>query len=227
VVVNQRRLCPRCSCVVAIQDITCRRCGQELRGGIERTRADRFEVVFRVVHAVGGVVVGLLYFLARGSDLELLAGPILVVLLASLAVHYRRRPQYRVIKARRRTRRLRRKRVAVVAPAGNPLPGGTVRIFGTVAWVAENRVDEIIVRTDSPVKTTGNDRSNLLALAPIEPGDMFTTLLELGRMRVGIWFLDPAFLSVRRINVRAHRRLRPSLSLGEGTVFVTSSRSIG
>ena len=115
----------------------------------------------------------------------------------------------------------------MVAPAGNPLPGGTVRILGTVAWVAENRVDEIIVRTDSPVKTTGNDRSNLLALAPIEPGDMFTTLLELGRMRVGIWFLDPAFLSVRRINVRAHRRLRPSLSLGEGTVFVTSSRSIG
>ena len=189
---------------------------------MERTRADRFEVVFRVVHAVAGVSVGLLYFFARGSDLELLAGPMFAVVLASFAVHYRRRPQYPVIKARRRTHRLKRKRVTVVAPAGNPLSGGTARILGTVAWVAESRVDEIIVRTDSPVRTTGNDRSNLLALAPIEPGDMFTTLLDLRRMRVGIWFLDPAFLSVPRINVRARRRLRPSLSLGEGMVFVTN-----
>ena len=182
--------------------------------------------MFRVVHTVAGVFSGLLYFFARGSDLEFLGGAIFAVVLASLAVHYRRRPQYPVVKARRRTRRLKRKRVTVVAPAGNPLSGGTVRILGTVAWVAESRVDEIIMRTDSPVKTTGNDSSNLLALAPIEPGDMFTTLLELGRMRVGIWFLDPAFLSVRRINVRARRRLRPSLSIGEGTVLMTDGRSI-
>jgi len=178
--------------------------------------------VFRVVHAVAGVSTGLLYFFARGSDLELLAGPMFAVVVASFAIHYRRRPQYPVIKARRRTHRLKRKSVTVVAPAGNPLSGGTVHILGTVAWVAESRIDEVIVRTDTPVRTTGNDRSNLLALAPIESGDMFTTLLDFRRMRVGIWFLDPAFLSVRRINFRARRRLRPSLLLGEGMVFVTS-----
>jgi len=182
--------------------------------------------MFRVVHTLAGVFSGLLSFLARDSEWGFLGGAIFAVVLASLAVHYRRRPQYPVVKARRRTHRLKRKRVTVVAPAGNPLSGGTVRILGSVAWVSENRVDEIIVRTDSPVNTTENDRSNLLALAPIEPGDMFTTLLDLGRMRVGIWFLDPAFLSVRRINVRARRRLRPSLSLGEGMVYVTNGRSI-
>jgi len=194
---------------------------------VDRTRGDRFEVVFRVVHALAGAFAGLMYLLARGSDLEFLGGAIFAVVLVSFAVHYRRRPQYPVIKARRRTRRLRRKRVTVVAPTGNPLSGGTVRILGTVAWVAESRLDQIIVRTDSPLKTTGNDRSNLLALVPIEPGDMFTKLLDLGRMRVEILFLDPAFLSARRINFRARRRLRPSLSIGQGIVSVTNGRSTG
>ena len=194
---------------------------------MDRTRGDRFEVVFRVVHALAGAFAGLMYLLARGSDLEFLGGAIFAVVLVSFAVHYRRRPQYPVIKARRRTRRLRRKRVTVVAPTGNPLSGGTVRILGTVAWVAESRLDQIIVRTDSPLKTTGNDRSNLLALVPIEPGDMFTKLLDLGRMRVEILFLDPAFLSARRINFRARRRLRPSLSIGQGIVSVTNGRSTG
>ncbi len=225
--ISERRLCPRCASVVAIQDTICRRCGLELRGGVDRSRVDRFEVVWRVVHAAAGVFAVLASVFGRGSDLEFLGQVTFVVVLASFAVHYRRRPQYPVIKARRRSRRLKRKHVVVLAPADNPLSGRTVRIPGTVAWVAESRLDEIIVRTDATVKTTGNDRSNLLALAPIEPGDMFTTLLDLGRMHVGIWFLDPAFLSVRRINVRARRRLRPSLSLGEGTVLVTNGRSIG
>ena len=223
-VVSQRRLCPRCSCVVAIQDTTCRRCGQELRGGIEHTRADRFEVVFRVVHAVAGVFVVLLSFYARGSDLEFFGWVVLVVVTVSFAVHYRRRPQYPVIKARRRTRRLKRKRVTVVASAGGPLSGKTVRILGVVAWVAESRLDQMIVRTDSAVITTGNERSDLLALVPVEPGDMFTTLLDVGRMSVEIWFLDPHRLSVGRINVRARRRLRPSMSLGAGAVLVMSTR---
>ena len=222
--VGPRRLCPRCGCVVAIQESGCRRCGLELQGGVERTRADRFEVVFRVVHAVAAVFASLMYIFARGSDLEFVGGAILAVVGVSFAVHYRRRPQYPVIKARRRTRRLKRKRVTVLAPAGSPLSRQTVRILGTVAWVAESRIDQIIVRADSAVKTTGNDESNLLALAPVEPGDMFTTLLDAGRMSVGIWLLDPRFLSVRRINVRARRRLRPSLSLGPGVVLVTNSQ---
>ena len=225
--IGQRRLCPRCNSVVAIQDVICRRCGLELRGGVERPRVDRFEVVFYLVHASAGVFATLMYVFARGSDLEFLGLAIFGVVLVSFRVHYGRRPQYPVIKARRRTRRLMRKQVVVLAPVENPLSARTIRIPGTVAWVAQHHLDEIIVRTDSPVKTTGNDRSNLLALAPIEPGDMFTTLLDLGRMRVGIWFLDPAFLSVRRINVRARRRLRPSLSIGEGTVLMTTGRSIG
>jgi len=180
--------------------------------------------VFRVVHAVAGVLALLVSFYARGSDLEFLGQTVLAVVTISFAVHYRRRPQYPVIKARRRTRRLKRKRVAVFASAGGPLSRKTVRILGAVAWVAESRLDQIIVRADSAVKTTGNDESNLLALAPVEPGDMFTTLLDAGRMSVGIWLLDPRFLSARRINFRARRRLRPSLSLGLGVVLVTNSR---
>src|SRR5438093_7380775 len=154
---NQRRLCPRCGSVVAIQDTVCRRCGLELRGGVEGSRVDRFEVLFYLVHASAGVFASLMYVFGRGSDLEFLGQLTFVVVLASLAVHYRRRPQYPVIKARRRTRRLKRKHVVVLAPVDNPLSGRTVRIPGTVAWVAESRLDEIIVRTDSPVKTTGND----------------------------------------------------------------------
>jgi membrane protein implicated in regulation of membrane protease activity len=190
---------------------------------VEHTRADRFEVIFRVVHFVAAVFALLLYVLARGSVLEFLGGAIIAVVSVSLAVHFRRRPQYRVLKARLRTRRLKRKRVAVLAPAGNPLSGQTVRILGTVRWVAETRTDEIIVRTDAAVKTTGNARSNLLALAPVQPGDMFTTLLDVGRMNVGVWLLDSRFLSVRRINFRARRRLQPSLSLGNGVVLLMNS----
>ncbi len=180
--------------------------------------------MFRVVHAVAGVFVVLLSFYARGSDLEFFGWVVLVVVTVSFAVHYRRRPQYPVIKARRRTRRLKRKRVTVVASAGGPLSGKTVRILGVVAWVAESRLDQIIVRTDSAVITTGNERSDLLALVPVEPGDMFTTLLDVGRMSVEIWFLDPHRLSVGRINVRARRRLRPSMSLGAGAVLVMNTR---
>jgi len=43
-------------------------------------------------------------------------------------------------------------------------------------------------------------------------------------MSVEIWLLDPHFLSVRRINVRARRRLRPTLSLGPGVVLLTNSQ---
>src|SRR5438034_10076796 len=222
--VGPRRLCPRCACVVAVQDSRCRRCGLELRGGVEHARADRFEVVFRVVHAVAGVLALLVSIYARGSDLEFLGQTVLAVVTVSFAVHYRRRPQYPGIKARRRTRRLKRKRVAVFASAGSPLSRKTVRILGAVAWVAESRLDEIIVRAESAVITTGNERSDLLALVPVEPGDMFTTLLDASRMSVEIWLLDPHFLSVRRINVRARRRLRPSLSLGPGVVLVTNSQ---
>src|SRR5207237_863400 len=83
---------------------------------------------------------------ARGSDLEFLGQTVLAVVTVSFAVHYRRRPQYPVIKARRRTRRLKRKRVAVFASAGSPLSRKTVRILGAVDWVAECRLDDIIVR---------------------------------------------------------------------------------
>jgi len=178
--------------------------------------------LFRVVHAVAGGVAVLVYFYARGSDLAFLGQTVIAVVIFSFAVHYRRRPQYPVIKARRRTRRLKRKRVTVFASAGSPLSRKTVRILGAVAWVAESRLDQIIVRTDSAVITTGNERSDLLALVPVKPGDMFTTLLDASRMSVEIWLLDPHFLSVRRINVRARRRLRPSLSLGPGVVLVTN-----
>jgi membrane protein implicated in regulation of membrane protease activity len=188
---------------------------------VEHTDADRFEVVFRLVHMGAAVFASIIYVFARGSDLEYVGGGILAVVTFSFAVHYRRRPQYRVIKARRRTHRLKGKRVSVLAPTGGAPSGRTVRILGIVTWVAESRIDEIIVRTDSAVNTTGNDRSNLLALAPVEPGDMFTTLLDTGRMNVGIWLLDPRFLSVRRINFRARRRLRPSLSLGPGLVLAS------
>jgi len=180
--------------------------------------------VFRVIHAVAGGLAVLVSIYARGSDLEFLGQTVLAVVTVSFAVHYRRRPQYPVIKARRRTRRLKRKRVTVFASAGSPLSRKTVRILGAVAWVAESRLDQIIVRADSAVITTGNERSDLLALVPVEPGDMFTTLLDASRMSIEIWLLDPHFLSVHRINVRARRRLRPSLSLGPGVVLVTNSQ---
>src|SRR5204863_595168 len=113
-------------------------------------------------------------------------------------------------------------RGAVFASTGSPLYTATVRTLGAVPSAAESRLDEIIVRADSAVITTGNERSDLLALVPVEPGDMFTTLLAASRMSVEIWLLDPHFLSVRRINVRARRRLRPTSSLGPGVRLLTN-----
>jgi len=221
---SPRRLCPRCGSVVALQETYCRRCGADVHGGQESAPSDRYELTFRLIHVAAAVFASLMFVFARGSDLEFCGGGLFAIVLISLAVHYRRRPQYPVIKSRRRARRLKRKRVIVLAPVDGPPSGRSVRITGVVAWVAESRLDEIIVRSDSPVTTTAGDRSDLLALAPVESGEMFTTLLEVGRMSVGIWFLDPRFLSVRRINFRARRRLRPSLSLGRGVALLTDSR---
>src|SRR5207244_847539 len=117
---------------------------------------------FRVIHAVAGGLAVLVSIYARGSDLEFLGQTVLAVVTVSFAVHYRRRPQYPVIKARRRTRRLKRKRVTVFASAGSPLSRKTVRILGAVAWVAESPLDEIFVPAVSAVITIGNERSDLL-----------------------------------------------------------------
>lgn len=223
---SSTKLCPRCGSVVLVQEMFCRRCGADVRGAREGGPSVRYELLFYLLHIAAGVFAAFMFFLARGSDLELCGGLIFAIVLVSLSVHYRRRPQYRVSKSRRRAKRLMKRRVALHAPVDDRSGHRTLRIEGTVVWVADFHHDEVIVRTDSPILTTTNQRSDLLALAPVESGDSFVTLLEVGTMRVAIWLVGRAYLSMRRGNLLARRSFRrnPPVSLGQGLVVLEEAR---
>jgi len=180
-----------------------------------------------MVHLTGAIFAALVFFLAKGSELEAWSGLILIVLGTSMTVHQFRRPQYRVIKARRRAKRLKGRRVSVLVPIMNPLGGGRLRIEARVLFVTVARRDEIIVRADSPVSTTTNVRSDNLALQTIEPGDQFLRLLEQGQMQVQVLLVSKSYLAFRRGILLARRSLRrnPPLDVGSGTVVLEPVRT--
>ena len=172
--------------------------------------------------AIAAVV---LWLFARGSDLELVTQLVTGIVLASLAVHVRRTAPFRVIKSRQRARRsLLKRRITVLAPVGDARAGRSLRIDSTVVFMDSVKRDEVIVRTDSPVSTTTNLRSDLLALVPSESGESFSMLLDYGRLRVGVWLVNEVYLSVRRGNVLARKSLsrNPTFSVGQGLALLES-----
>jgi len=171
-----------------------------------------------MVHLASATFLAYAHFIARDSDLELSAGLVLVVVNGGLAAYIRRTPQYAVFKARRRAKPLRNKRVALQVPIEGVTSRRTMRVEGRVVWVSEVYSDAVIVQTDSAVSTTTGRSSDLLAIVPAEPGDLFVNLLEQGTMRVRILLVDRIYLSAARGNplARAPNRRRKVLDIGTG-----------
>lgn len=181
-----------------------------------------FDRLAYLVQVVSAVFASLMWFFGRGSDLELWGQILFVLVGLSLAVRYGRTAQNRIIKSRRRTRRvLLKQRIALLAPLGDPSESEEIRIEGTVVYMDDTDRDEIIVRTDLLLSTTEGSRSDLLAITPVDSGESFSTLLDSGQMRVGIWLVNHVYLSARRGNPFALRSLRrnPTFSIGQGLVF--------
>lgn len=218
--------CPRCGTLIAVSESYCRKCGADVR---RRRRGGHagLDLPAYLVQVASLVFAGFMWVLARGSEWELLGGVFFVIIAATLAIYARRAAPYRVIKARRRARRaLLKNRVVVLAPMGDPGNHVTVRIEGTVVFMDDTMRDEIVVRADSPVWTTANQHSDLLALTPVESGESFSPLVDLGRMPVALWLVNEVYLSVRRGSLFARRSLRenPTFSIGQGMAFVVNAR---
>src|SRR5436190_17286911 len=144
-------LCPRCGTVASLGEGFCRQCGLPLapRGGIATYLRSLPNPWFSLVH-FAALTVAIVALLLGDTSLHLCGVSILVLVGASLRLHHRTSPQYRVMRRRAEVRRrIRGARISVAVPVDGG-PGRTVTIRSTVLRVPHLPHDEVLVRADSP-----------------------------------------------------------------------------
>ena len=175
---------------------------------------------FSLVH-VAALAVAIVALLLGDTSLHLCGVSILVLVGASLRLHHRTSPQYRVMRRRAEVRRrIRGARISVAVPVDGG-PGRTVTIRSTVLRVPHLPHDEVLVRADSPF-STHLLRSDLMSLRPRRSGESFAVLLETARMEVRVLLIDPSYLSWARGNPLASRAVRrePPVDIGPGVAIL-------
>lgn len=211
---------------MAANESSCRRCGERVQDGGRQGPSYWAlpEVHAAILHIAGGLVA--IYFLLTDDPvLHLLGGTAFALVAISMAFRFRRRPDYEVIRRRRRARRLKRTRVSVLLVQKESAPVRKTLVDGMVVLVVEVHHDEIIMRLDSPVSIE-TTRSDLVSLLPAESGDSFSTLLDEGRMPVRARLVGRSYLSVARGNLLARRSMaeNPPIDLGAGVAAIAPHR---